>query len=42
MSNGNMVVNNLYLEKSKDILYLLGYIEYKQIPDAFMFIEGFE
>ena len=39
MSNGDMVVNNLDLEKSKDILYSLGYTEYKQIPDAFMFID---
>lgn len=40
MSDGDLVVKKLHLEKSKEILSSLGYIEYKQTPNDFMFIKN--
>ena len=40
MSDGDLVVKKLDLEKSKEILSSIGYTEYKQTPNDFMFIKS--
>ena len=40
MSDADIVVNESDLEKSKEVLTRIGYIEYKQTPNDFMFIKS--